>query len=85
MRTIAGISQLAVDPVLRGGQQGGGARITVQQRVTANLFVTISTDVTSTQRDVIEIQYQLSPRVSVSAVRDQNGGIGLNTSFKRSW
>jgi translocation and assembly module TamB len=85
VQKIAGISQLSVDPVLRGGQQGGGARITVQQRVTANLFVTISTDVTSTQRDVIEIQYQISPRVSVSAVRDQNGGVGLNTSFKRSW
>ncbi|HVB40950.1 MAG TPA: translocation/assembly module TamB domain-containing protein, partial [Terriglobales bacterium] len=84
VQKIAGISQLSVDPVLGGGQQGG-ARITVQQRVTANLFVTVSTDVTSTQRDVIEIQYQLSPRVSVSAVRDQNGGVGLNTSFKRSW
>jgi hypothetical protein len=53
--------------------------------VTGSLFVTISTDVTSTQRDVIEIQYTVSPRVSLSAVRDQNGGIGLNARFKKIW
>ncbi|MGH9417260.1 MAG: translocation/assembly module TamB domain-containing protein [Terriglobales bacterium] len=85
VQKIAGISQLSVDPVLGGNQQNTGARVTIQQRVTGSLFVTISTDVTSTQRDVIEIRYQLSPRVSVSAVRDQNGGIGLNTRFKKIW
>jgi len=85
VQKIAGISQLSVDPVLGGNQQNAGARITVQQRVTGNLFVTVSTDVTSTQRDVIEIQYQVSPRVSVSAVRDQNGGVGLNARLKKVW
>jgi translocation and assembly module TamB len=85
VQKIAGISQLSIDPVLGGGQQNPGARITIQQRVTGSLFVTISTDVTSTQRDVIEIQYTVSPRVSLSAVRDQNGGIGLNARFKKIW
>jgi len=85
VQRIAGISQLSVDPVLGGGQQNAGARITVQQRVTGNLFITVSTDVTGTQRDVIEIQYKLSPRVSLSAVRDQNGGIGVSTKFKKIW
>lgn len=85
VQRIAGISQLSVDPVLGGAQQNAGARITLQQRVTGNLFVTISTDVTSTQRDVIEIQYKLSPRVSLSAVRDQNGGFGVDARFKKVW
>ncbi|HXR97804.1 MAG TPA: translocation/assembly module TamB domain-containing protein [Terriglobales bacterium] len=85
VQKIAGISQLSIDPVLGGGQQNPGARITIQQRVTGSLFVTVSTDVTSTQRDVIEIQYTVSPRVSLSAVRDQNGGIGLNARFKKVW
>lgn len=82
---IAGISHLSVDPVLGGGQQNAGARITLQQRVTANLYVTISTDVTGTQRNVIEVQYRLSPRVSVSGVRKQNGGFGANLQFKKVW
>ncbi|TAN23868.1 MAG: hypothetical protein EPN33_03360 [Acidobacteria bacterium] len=82
---IAGISHLSVDPVLGGGQQNASARITLQQRVTANLYVTISTDVTGTQRNVIEVQYRLSPRVSVSGVRKQNGGFGANLQFKKTW
>lgn len=82
---IAGISHLSVDPVLGGGQQTAGARITIQQRVTGNLYVTVSTDVTSTQRNVIEVQYHFSPRVSISGVRKQNGGFGANLQFKKVW
>ncbi len=83
---IAGISQLSVDPVL-GTNQGRnpGARVTIRQRVTSNLFVTFSTDVTSTQRETIEIQYQFSPRVSFSGTRDQNGGFGFDTRIRKTW
>jgi translocation and assembly module TamB len=85
IQKIAGISQLSVDPVLGGNGQNPGARISVKQRVTGNLFITLSTDVTSTQSDMIEIQYNLSPKTSVDAVRDQNGGFRFNTKFKKSW
>ena len=74
-----------MDPVLGGNQQGNGARITLQQRVTGNLYVTISTDVASTQRDVIEIQYHFTPRISITGVRKQNGGFGANLQFKKTW
>ena len=84
---IAGISQLSINPVLSGGSTQGpaGAIISIQQRVTGNLFVTFSTNVTSTQSQVIMGQYRLSPRISVSATRDQNGGFGFDTTFKKSW
>src|SRR6185312_7957610 len=85
VQRIAGISQLSVDPVLGGGQQAAGARVTIQQRVTGSLFVTISSDVSGSARNVIEVQYRLSPRTSLSAVRDQNGGFGFTTRFKRIW
>ncbi len=85
VQKLVGISQLSVDPVLRGAQQNAGARITVQQRVTGNLFVTFSTDTTGTTRNVVEIQYNLTPRVALSAVRDQNGGFGVNARFKKVW
>jgi translocation and assembly module TamB len=83
---IAGISQLSVDPVLQGSNQGNpGARIAIQQRVTGNIFVTFSTDATSTQNQIIEVQYKVSPRVSVRGTRDQNGGFGFDTRIKKSW
>ncbi len=83
----AGISQLSISPVLQGGTAQGppGAQITIRQRVTGNLFVTFSTNVATTQDQVIQGQYRVSPRVSVSATRDQNGGFAVDTLIKHSW
>ena len=85
LEKIAGISQLSIDPVLGGNQQDAGARVTIQQRVTGNLFVTFATDATSTQREVIKLEYQATPRVSLSGVRDQNGGFAFDVRIKKTW
>ena len=84
---IAGISQLSVNPVLAGGTTQGppGAVITIRQQVTGNLYITFSTNVASTQNQTIEGEYKLSPRVSVSATRDPNGGFAVDTLIKNSW
>jgi translocation and assembly module TamB len=84
---VAGISQLSINPVFAGGTSQGppGANITIQQRVTGNLFVTFSSNVASTQNQTIQGQYQISPRVAVSATRDQNGGFGFDTLIKKTW
>jgi translocation and assembly module TamB len=84
---VAGISQLSISPVLTSGTTQGppGANITIQQRVTGNLFVTFSTNVASTQSQVIQGQYQVSPKVALSVTRDQNGGFGFDALIKKSW
>jgi translocation and assembly module TamB len=84
---VAGISQLSISPVLAGSSSQGpaGATITIQQRVTGNLFVNYSTNVASTQSQTIQGQYKISPRVSFSATRDPNGGFGFDTLIKKSW
>jgi translocation and assembly module TamB len=86
---VAGISQLSVDPELGGVANSGaantGARITIQQRVTGNLFVTFSTDVTTTQDQVIQLQYKVSPRLSFSGTHDQNGGFAFDTRIRKTW
>jgi translocation and assembly module TamB len=84
---VAGISQLSINPVLAGGTSQGppGANITIQQRVTGNLFVTFSSNVASTQNQTIQGQYQISPRVAFSATRDQNGGVAFDTLIKKTW
>jgi translocation and assembly module TamB len=82
---LAGISHLSVDPTLGNSQQNAGATVTVQQRVTSKILVTFSTDVTSTQRQVIQLEYQATPQVSLSGTRDQNGGFGFDTRITRDW
>jgi translocation and assembly module TamB len=84
---VAGISQLSINPILAGGSSQGppGANITIQQRVTGNLFVTYSSNVASTQSQTIQGQYQVTPRFAVSATRDQNGGFAVDTIIKKTW
>ncbi len=84
---VAGISQLSISPVLQGGGAQGppGADITIRQRVTGNLFVTFSTNVATTQDQIIQGQYQVSPRVAISATRDENGGFGIDALIKKKW
>jgi hypothetical protein len=64
---------------------GRRTHVTNQQRVTGNLFVTFSGNVASIQKQTIQGQYQLSPRVAVSATHDQNGGFGFDTLIKKTW
>jgi translocation and assembly module TamB len=85
IENIAGISQLSVDPILGGNQQNPGARVTVQQRVTGSLFVTFTSDPTSTQREVVKMEYQATPRLSVSGTRDQNGGFAVDIRLRKTW
>jgi len=83
---VAGISQLSISPVLgNSNNQGAGANITIQQRVTGNLFITFSTNTATTQSQVIQGQYQISPKVALSATRDPNGGFAVDTLIKKTW
>ncbi len=82
---LAGISQLSIDPVLGDGQHSAGARVAIQQRVTSKVFVTFSTDVTGTQKQVVKLEYHLNNRTSFDVVRDQNGGFSFQTSLRKRW
>jgi translocation and assembly module TamB len=82
LQKIAGISQLTLDP-LAGNSQNPGAQVAIQQRVTGNLLVTFSTDITSAQTQAVQLLYQAKPNVTVSILRDQNGGYGLDIRFHK--
>jgi translocation and assembly module TamB len=82
---VAGISHLSVDPALGGNGQDPGARISIQQRVTSNMYLTFATDVTSTQRQAIELEYRLNRRWSLQGVRDQNGGFGVDAHYTKEY
>jgi translocation and assembly module TamB len=82
LQKAAGISQLTINP-LAGSTQNPGAQVAIQQRVTGNLLVTFSTDITSAQTETVQIQYQLNKNVSVSVLRDENGGYGLDIRYHK--
>jgi|ERR1051326_2631832 hypothetical protein len=61
------------------------ARVAIQQRVTSNLLVTFATDITSTQRQAIKVEYKLNPKWPVSGTRNQNGGFGVDGRYRKDF
>ena len=82
---LFGVSRFRVDPGLTGvgATQNTTARITVQQRVSPDLTVTYVTDVTSTQRQVIQFEYNVSRKFTIRAIRDENDTYGVDFILRK--
>jgi hypothetical protein len=70
----AGNDSVQPDCLAGGNQQDPGTQVAIQQRVTGNILLTFSTNVTSTQSQTVQVQYHPGHTMSVSILRDQNGG-----------
>jgi translocation and assembly module TamB len=82
VQNLTGISQLTIDPTA-GNNQNPGAQIAVQQRVTGTILMTFSTDVTSTQRQTVQLQYQPKKQLKFTVVRDEYGGYGIDVRLHK--
>ena len=82
---LFGVSRFRVDPGLTGvgTTQNTTARITVQQRISHDLTVTYVTDVTSTQRQVIQFEYNVSRKLTIRALRDENDTYGVDFILRK--
>jgi translocation and assembly module TamB len=82
VQNLTGISQLTIDPTA-GNSQNPGAQVAIQQRVTGTLLLTFATDVTTTQKQIVQLQYQPKKQVKISVVRDEYGGYGVDVRFNK--
>lgn len=81
IQKLAGISSLQIDPTLGGNNSNPSARIAIQQRVTKNLLFSFSTDVSQPGSEIVQGEYQINRRWSVSLERDQVGGISVDGKY----
>jgi translocation and assembly module TamB len=84
IQRLFGISHFSVGPSVAAlnTQQSSIASVTVEQQVTRGLVVTYITDVTTTQYQIIQIEYTVNREFSVVALRDENGTFGLDVVRK---
>jgi translocation and assembly module TamB len=85
VQKLAGLSSLSIDPTLGGNNSNPGARIAMQKRVTNDFLFTFATDVTSTQREIIQGEYKLNKRWSASVTRDENGGFAVDGKYRKRY
>jgi translocation and assembly module TamB len=82
IQNLTGMSQLTLDP-MAGSNQNPGAQLAIQQRVSGNLLFTFSTNVTSTQNQSVQLEYQPKRQVTISVLRDQYGGYGFDVKLHK--
>jgi translocation and assembly module TamB len=81
---LFGISSFRVSPFLAGTtEQNAAARVTIEQQVTRQLTVTYSTNAQSNQQQAVQLEYALSPKVSLVALRDINGIYSVSVKFTK--
>jgi translocation and assembly module TamB len=88
LERLFGITRFRVDPGLAGvgstgSEQNAAARITVEQQIARNLTITYVSNVSSTQEQVIQVEYNVNRNVSIVALRDQNGTFGIDVKIKK--
>src|SRR5436853_2674390 len=88
LEKLFGITSFRVDPALAGvgstvSQQSAASRITVEPQITRHLTITYVSNVSSTQQQVIQVEYNVDRNVSIVGLRDQNGTFGIDIKIKK--
>lgn len=78
---LFGINRFQIDPLVGGANPS--ARLTLGRQVNKNLSIIYSTNVTSGQEQVIQVEYRISDRFSVVATRDERGAFGLDFRVRK--
>jgi translocation and assembly module TamB len=81
LQKMVGISSLQIDPAFSANGQNPSTRVGVQQRVTKNFLFTFSTDVSQPGEEIVQGDYQINQRWSISVARDQLGGVSAAGRF----
>ncbi len=82
---LFGISNFRVDPFLAGTttEQNAAARVTIEKQITKDFLVTYSTNATSQQYQVIQVEYTVRRDISILFLRDLNGTYSFTVEFKK--
>jgi hypothetical protein len=83
VQRIFGLESFRVDPFLAGAENDPTARITISERISKDLVVTFSRNLTTNQEQIVVIEYDVTKNLSVVATRDEDGKYGLDFRFRK--
>jgi translocation and assembly module TamB len=83
VQRIFGLESFRVDPFLAGTENDPTARITISERISKDMVVTFSRNVTTHEEQIVVIEYDLGKNLSVVATRDEDGKYGLDFRFRK--
>lgn len=83
VQRIFGLESFRVDPFLAGAKNDPTARITVSERISRDLIVTYSRNLSTDEEQIIVLEYEVGKGLTVVATRDEDGELGLDFRFRK--
>jgi translocation and assembly module TamB len=86
LQRFFGVSRLRIDPTLPGLETNNPqARVTLEQQVTPEITFTYITNVTSSNPQVVRVEWSLSKQWAMVLLREENGAFGLDFFYKKQF
>lgn len=83
VQRIFGLQTFRVDPFLAGAENDPTARVTISERLSRDLNITFSRNLSTNEEQIVIVEYQINRSLSVVATRDENGKYGIDFRFRR--
>ncbi len=80
-KKLFGVDRLRVDPYLLGSSSNPVARLTVGKKVSKDLIVLYSSDLTGQREYIVYIEYSISENLSLIGMRNENGAFSIDLKF----
>jgi hypothetical protein len=79
---LLGINLLRLDPDLSGQSSLNASRLTIGKTISKDLVVVYSTNLSTSRQEIVYLQYQLSPAISLIAMRNEEGRYSLDLRLR---
>ena len=85
LQRLFGASRVKVDPQGLAGETNvvRGPQVTVEQQLVSNVTLTYSTNVTVSNQQIIQFEYNITRNISIVALRDWNGVVSFDFKIRR--
>ena len=85
LQRLFGASRVKIDPQGLASETNvvRGPQLTVEQQVASNLTVTYSTNVSVSNQQIIQVEYNITRNMSIVALRDQNGVVSFDFKIRK--
>ncbi|MGD0790166.1 MAG: translocation/assembly module TamB domain-containing protein [Terriglobales bacterium] len=85
LQRLFGASRVKIDPqgLASATNLVRGPQVTVEQQVASNLTLTYSTNVSVSNQQIIQVEYNVTRTISIVALRDQNGVVSFDFKIRR--
>lgn len=83
LQRFFGVSQIKIDPLMTGINSNPQARLTLEQQVTPDITFTYITNLSQSNPQVIQIEWDINKEWSAVALREESGVFGMDFYYRK--